>query len=151
MRVPPFASERTATQERLRTTLRERNKHREMRHHHIELDHKLELQLRREFMWSFVIEDFEGPVIGIDFLSHYNLLVGPRNRCLLDAVTHMSTKGQAANGVTKSIRSFVDDIPPAIISISSSRKASRIREGNTKAPGRTLHRNHTRSTRILQI
>ncbi|KOX67629.1 hypothetical protein WN51_09040 [Melipona quadrifasciata] len=50
---------------------------------------KLDLQLDREFVWRFVIADVEGPIIGIDFLSHYNLLVVPRNRRLLDAVTHM--------------------------------------------------------------
>lgn len=52
---------------------------------------KLEIQLRREFMWRFVIADVEGLIIGIDFLSHYNLLVDPRNQS--DAVTHISAEG----------------------------------------------------------
>ena len=62
-------------------------------------------------MWRVVIADVEGPVSGIDFLSHYNLLVNPRIR-LLDTVTHMSAKDQViANGVIKSIRTIVDDTP----------------------------------------
>ncbi|KOX74773.1 hypothetical protein WN51_14711, partial [Melipona quadrifasciata] len=44
-------------------------------------------------------------------LSHYNLLVNPRNRQLLDALTLMSAKGQVVNKVIESIRRIVDDNP----------------------------------------
>lgn len=41
---------------------------------------KLKLELRRDVVWHFVITDAEGPVIEIEFLSHYNLLVDPSAR-----------------------------------------------------------------------
>ena len=40
----------------------------------------LDLSLRRIFEWRFVIADVQTPIIGVDFLSHYGLLVDPRNR-----------------------------------------------------------------------
>lgn len=66
---------------------------------------ELELKFCRELVWHFVIIN----IIGIAFLSHYNLLAETRNRCLLGAVTHISAKGQVANGVIESIRIIVDD------------------------------------------
>lgn len=38
----------------------------------------LSLGLRRNFPWLFTIADVSRPIIGSDFLSHYNLLVDMR-------------------------------------------------------------------------
>jgi cleavage and polyadenylation specificity factor subunit 1 len=53
----------------------------------------LNLGLRRDFTWRFVIADVELPIIGVDLLSHYGLLVDCRNNRLLDGVTSLSTPG----------------------------------------------------------
>jgi hypothetical protein len=45
----------------------------------------LNLSLRRAFKWRFIVPE---PIIGIDFLSHYGLLVDPRNRRLIDRTTN---------------------------------------------------------------
>lgn len=50
----------------------------------------LDLGLRRNFTWSFTIADVSKPIIGVDFLSHYNLLVDCRNQRLIDNVTTLS-------------------------------------------------------------
>ena len=47
----------------------------------------LNLGLRRDFTWRFVIADVDLPIIGVDLLSHYGLLVDCRNNRLLDGVT----------------------------------------------------------------
>jgi predicted aspartyl protease len=39
----------------------------------------LNLCLRREFKLRFIVADVPKPIIGMDFLSHYELLVDPRN------------------------------------------------------------------------
>ena len=52
--------------------------------------------LRREFTWRFVIADVPLPIIGMDLLSHYGLLVDCRNNRLFDGVTSLSTPGLTA-------------------------------------------------------
>jgi hypothetical protein len=47
----------------------------------------LNLGLRRDFTWNFTIADVSKPIIDVDFLSHYNLLVDCRNQRLVDGIT----------------------------------------------------------------
>jgi len=39
----------------------------------------LNLGLRRPFTWNFVIADISKPIIGADFLAHFNLMVDLKN------------------------------------------------------------------------
>lgn len=55
---------------------------------------KLTLGLRREFLWNFTIADVTRPIIGADFLAHFNLLVDLRGRALIDQLTLLKTKGK---------------------------------------------------------
>lgn len=50
----------------------------------------LDLGLRRTFSWQFIIADVSKPIIGVDFLSFYNLLVDCRNQRLIDGTTSLS-------------------------------------------------------------
>ena len=50
----------------------------------------LNLGLRRSFSWKFTIADVSKPIIGVDFLSFYNLLVDCRHQRLLDGITSLS-------------------------------------------------------------
>lgn len=50
--------------------------------------------LRREFNWRFVIADVTRPIIGIDFLSFYNLLVDVRNCRLIDNTTLLNVNAK---------------------------------------------------------
>ena len=70
---------------------------------------RLNLLLRREFVWSFVVADVAGPIIGVDFLSHYNLLVDSRNKRLIDATTNLFAVGQSAGDTVASIKTIVGD------------------------------------------
>ena len=51
----------------------------------------LVLGLRRDFTWRFIVAKVELPIIGVDFLSHFNLLVDCRNNRLLDGITSLSS------------------------------------------------------------
>lgn len=51
----------------------------------------LNLGLRRNFVWRFIVADVTKPIIGVDFLSFYNLAVDCRNQRLLDSTTTLST------------------------------------------------------------
>lgn len=54
----------------------------------------LDLNLRRAFPWCFVIANVNQPIIGIDFLKHFNLLIDAKNGCLIDAVTKLTSQGK---------------------------------------------------------
>ena len=47
----------------------------------------VDVGLKREYPWTFIVTDVQQPIIGADFLIHYNLLVDLRSRCLRDMRT----------------------------------------------------------------
>ena len=51
---------------------------------------QLNFGLRRIFNWRFVVADVTKPIIGVDLLSHYNLLVDCKQHRLVDGVTTLS-------------------------------------------------------------
>ncbi|CAK1593602.1 unnamed protein product [Parnassius mnemosyne] len=51
----------------------------------------LDLGLRRSFKWRFVVADVTKAIIGVDFLSFYNLIVDCRNQRLIDSTTTLVT------------------------------------------------------------
>jgi methylaspartate ammonia-lyase len=55
--------------------------------------------------WS-VVADIQTPVIGVDLLSHFGLIVDCRNNRLLDGVTSLSTPAQDANSLMLSIKTI---------------------------------------------
>ena len=44
----------------------------------------LDLSLRRSFKWRMIVADVDTPIIGMDFLSFYGLLVDAKNKRLID-------------------------------------------------------------------
>ncbi|XP_034945575.1 uncharacterized protein [Chelonus insularis] len=50
--------------------------------------------LRRPFPWAFIIADVDTPIVGADFLAHYDLLIDLKNKQLIDSTTSLSTKGK---------------------------------------------------------
>lgn len=51
----------------------------------------LNFGLRRDFVWRFIVADVTKAIVGVDFLSHFNLVVDVRNKCLIDRLTNLST------------------------------------------------------------
>ena len=51
---------------------------------------ELNLSLRRSFKWRFIIADTNTPIIGMDFLCHYDLMIDPKNKKLVDNKTKLS-------------------------------------------------------------
>lgn len=56
----------------------------------------LDLALRRNYPWTFVVADVTKPIIGVDFLCHYNLIVDCKNKKLIDNTTSLSTPASLA-------------------------------------------------------
>jgi hypothetical protein len=71
----------------------------------------LNLGLRRDFTWRFVVANVTRPIIGVDFLSHFGLLVDCRNNRLLDGVTSLSVLAQAPNALIPSVKTILSGTP----------------------------------------
>ncbi|KAG7307830.1 hypothetical protein JYU34_006426 [Plutella xylostella] len=54
----------------------------------------LDFGLRRDFSWTFTIADVSKPIIGVDFLRYYHLLVDCRNNRLIDGITSLKVNGK---------------------------------------------------------
>ena len=52
--------------------------------------HVVDVGLKREYPWTFIVADVQQPIIGADFLIHYNLLVDLKSRCLRDMRTGLA-------------------------------------------------------------
>ena len=50
----------------------------------------VDVGLKRKYPWTFIVADVQQPIIGADFLIHYNLLVDLRSRCLRDMRTGLA-------------------------------------------------------------
>ena len=50
----------------------------------------VDVGLKREYPWTFIVADVQQPIIGAEFLIHYNLLVDLRSRCLRDMRTGLA-------------------------------------------------------------
>lgn len=72
---------------------------------------KLNLGLRRDFMWRFIVADVTKPIIGVDLLSYYNLIVDIRNKRLIDGVTNLSAVATIAlsNSLISSVKVVTGD------------------------------------------
>ena len=74
----------------------------------------LNLGLRHTFPWIFIIANVHQPIIGADFLNHFNLLVDLRTSDFLTvtptstfrAIIHLSVQSGALLMVTQSITPF---------------------------------------------
>ena len=63
-------------------------------------------------MWRFVVADVQIPIIGVDLLSFYGLLIDCRQNCLLDGVTSLSTPGLTALPSVPSVKVIAEGTPP---------------------------------------
>jgi hypothetical protein len=76
------------------------------------ISRNLNLGLRRDFTWRFVIAGVELPIISVNLLSHYGLLVECRKNRLLDGVTSLSPPGLIAPPAVPSVKVIAGGTPP---------------------------------------
>ena len=58
---------------------------------------RLDLGLRRDLPWAFTVADVSGPILGIDFLSHYKLSIDAARQRLVDTTTELKVNGISCN------------------------------------------------------
>jgi cleavage and polyadenylation specificity factor subunit 1 len=71
----------------------------------------LNLGLRRDFTWRFVVADVQIPIIGVDLLANFGLLVDCKNNRLLDGTTSLSTPAQSAQTAIPSVKTIGSGTP----------------------------------------
>jgi predicted aspartyl protease len=69
----------------------------------------LNLDLRRDFTWRFLVADVTKPIIGVDFLSHFNLLVDIRNQRLVDGIKSLTTAATVSKQPSQSVKAMSSD------------------------------------------
>ena len=74
---------------------------------------KLSLNLQRTFDWTFYVAEVSQPILGADFLTHFNLIVDVKNRKLYDSSRLRSTKTKDAPGSSTMISTIKADNPYA--------------------------------------
>jgi hypothetical protein len=57
------------------------------------------LEIHRDFTWCFVVADVTYPLIDVDFLSHYGLLVDYPNNRRMEGVTTLFLSAHAASSL----------------------------------------------------
>ena len=62
----------------------------------------INLGFRRKFDWLFIIAAVKQPIIGLDFLKKYKLLIDPSNNRLIDTETKLETQGTKFQSQTPS-------------------------------------------------
>ena len=58
-----------------------------------------------------MVADVSKPIIGVDFLAYYDLLVDVKNRELCESITRPSARGSAVTGATSSVKSVMCNTP----------------------------------------
>ncbi|GBN07564.1 hypothetical protein AVEN_147874-1 [Araneus ventricosus] len=53
----------------------------------------LNFNLRRDFLWTFLIADVSIPILGVDFLHYFELVPDLRSKCLRDTKTKLQSVG----------------------------------------------------------
>jgi len=75
--------------------------------------HTLTINLghRRHFTWRFVVADVQIPIIGVDLLGNFSLLVDSRKNRILDGITSLSAADQTAFPRLPSVKSIGSSAP----------------------------------------
>ncbi|CAE1255006.1 unnamed protein product [Acanthosepion pharaonis] len=66
----------------------------------------LNIGMRRDFTWTFTQADVKTPILGADFLAHYDLAVHMNTRTLSDNTTNIAVKGTLSRHNTTGISDY---------------------------------------------
>lgn len=71
----------------------------------------LNLGLKRCFPWKFVIADVAKPIIGADFISHYELLIDLKNKRLIDTKTGVMVNSEVHTSNSPTVKIISTSFP----------------------------------------
>jgi cleavage and polyadenylation specificity factor subunit 1 len=68
----------------------------------------LDFSSHRRFRWRFVVAEVDQPIIGVDFLSYFNLLVDVRNKRVIDQTTSQVVSGREAKCSSPQVKAVLE-------------------------------------------
>ncbi|KAL7646293.1 UNVERIFIED_CONTAM: hypothetical protein RMT77_003202 [Armadillidium vulgare] len=74
-------------------------------------------KLRREFNWTFIVAEVAMPILGMDFLHHYNLLIDCGNKTLRDNHTTLLASLKSSFMEVPSVQAQLQIENPVITSL----------------------------------
>ncbi|GFX04299.1 retrovirus-related Pol polyprotein from transposon 412 [Trichonephila clavipes] len=66
----------------------------------------LDLNVRREFIWTFLLASVKTPILGADFLHYFELVPDLRHKCLRDLKTKLQTTGHIKQAELHSVKTI---------------------------------------------
>ncbi|GFU14218.1 retrovirus-related Pol polyprotein from transposon opus [Trichonephila clavipes] len=66
----------------------------------------LDLNVRREFIWTFLLASLKTPILGADFLHYFELVPDLRHKCLRDLKTKLQTTGHIKQAALHSVKTI---------------------------------------------
>ncbi|GFW70202.1 peptidase A2 domain-containing protein [Trichonephila clavipes] len=66
----------------------------------------LDLNVRREFIWTFLLASVKTPILGADFLHYFELVPDLRHKCFLDLKTKLQTTGHIKQAALHSVKTI---------------------------------------------
>ncbi|GFX03238.1 retrovirus-related Pol polyprotein from transposon opus [Trichonephila clavipes] len=66
----------------------------------------LDLNVRREFIWTFLLASVKTPILGADFLHYFELVPDLRHKCLRDLKTKLQTTGHIKQAALHSVKTI---------------------------------------------
>ena len=63
----------------------------------------VDVGLKSDYAWTFIVADVKQPILGADFLIHYNLMVDLKGRCLRDMRTGLAISAELSSIKTLSL------------------------------------------------
>jgi len=100
--------------------------------------------LRHDFTWSFVVADAQNPIIGVDLLGNFGLLVDCRNNRILDRTTSLLAHAETASLWLPSVKTFVGTAPAEELftELLDLTRPSGVRRATTRCTTSTRHQAH---------
>ncbi|GFX61683.1 retrovirus-related Pol polyprotein from transposon gypsy [Trichonephila clavipes] len=66
----------------------------------------LDLNVRREFIWTFLLASVKTPILGADFLHYFELVPDLHHKCLRDLKTKLQTTGHIKQAALHSVKTI---------------------------------------------
>jgi hypothetical protein len=72
----------------------------------------IDIGLRREYRWLLLVADIGQPILGADFLSHFNLLIDMGKKTIKDGTTTLDKNCRVVNAINFAITTEIPDNIP---------------------------------------
>lgn len=109
----------------------------------------IDFNLDKQFTWTFIVSDVRTPIIGADFLSHYNLLVDVANGRLIDNATKIQVVGEIKQTTQPTI-TIIDKCKKYTDLLTEFKQILTIPQINEKTATTTLHHIATKGQPIKE-